>query len=35
MEQSPNEFVILGCYKNALTTNVKYAIKSSHILILE
>jgi hypothetical protein len=30
-EKKPNNPVILGCYKNAMPTNVKYAIRASQI----
>ena len=31
----PNDPVILGCYKNAMPPNVKYAIKTTNINTLE
>jgi hypothetical protein len=34
-DKRPNDPVILGCYKNAMPLNVKYAIKISHMDTLE
>jgi hypothetical protein len=30
-DKRPNDLVILGCYKNEITLNVKYAIKTSQM----
>jgi hypothetical protein len=34
-DKIPNDPVILGCYKNAMPPNVKYAIKTSQMDTLE
>jgi hypothetical protein len=34
-DKRPNDPVILGCYKNAMPPNVKYAIKTSQMDTLE
>jgi hypothetical protein len=34
-DKIPNELVILGCYKNVMSPNVKYSIRTSHMDTLE
>lgn len=34
-DKRPNDLVILGCYKNAMPPNVKFAIRTSQIDTLE
>jgi hypothetical protein len=34
-DKTPNDLVILGCYKNVMPPNVKYAIRTSQMDTLE
>jgi hypothetical protein len=34
-DKTPNDPVILGCYKNVIPPNVKYSIRTSHLDTLE